>query len=223
MYQKFLIAGSLALLTLSCAGCGGSGGSGSIMTTTQASTAYSYVFDALAEAGGALDVNRSAPILQLSKEESAGVQKAILNGTRNPVTAQLVSPVLNALSETTVTMPTYTFSCPSGGSIVVNGSFSESGTTTFTESESVVETINSCKFSGITMNGDPNISISVTGTDNGTTTTLNLTMTGGLSVGSATCTTDLTINASANDTTGSGSETYSGSFCGESLSGSASF
>jgi hypothetical protein len=219
MNCKNLVVSFLALVALVCTGCGGSG-SGSTMSTSQASQAYTYVFDAMAEAGGALSVNHSTPIEQLSKAQAARVEKVILNGTQGTPAADLLAPALSVHSDLSQKLPTYTFTCPSGGTIVVNGSYSITSTT---ESESVVETINACQVDGITINGDPNISISVSGTDNGTTTTLNLTMTGGLSVGSSSCTTDLTVNASVSDSTGNGSETYSGSFCGVSLNGSASF
>jgi len=84
-----------------------------------------------------------------------------------------------------------------------------------------VETINSCQDGGITMNGDPNIALSLTGSDNGTTTSVTLTMTGGLTVGSSSCSTDLTITASVNNKTDSGTETYNGSFCNVAINGSS--
>jgi hypothetical protein len=70
------------------------------------------------------------------------------------------------------------------------------------------------------MNGDPNIALNFTGADNGTTTSITLTMTGGLTVGSSSCSTDMNLTASVNDKTGSGTETYSGSFCNVAISGS---
>ncbi|MGA9068797.1 MAG: hypothetical protein WB424_00995 [Terracidiphilus sp.] len=220
MNRKPMIAGSLALLALLFTGCGGSGSGGSTMSTAQAATAYSYVYEALADAGGALSVNRETPFSQLSKEQAARVQKAILNGAQGTPAADLIAPALSTISEASTKLPTYTFSCPSGGTIVVNGSWSE---TSSSVSESVVETINSCQADGVTMNGDPNISISATGTLSGSTVTESLTMSGGLTVGSSSCTTDLTINATVNTSTDHGSETYSGSFCGVNLSGSTSF
>jgi hypothetical protein len=220
MNRKNLIAGFVVLLTLSGIGCGGSSGSsssgGASMTQAQAATAYSEVFTAMEDAGGALFLDRSAPVSMLRKEGVAEIQKALLNGTRIPVSADSAAPALKILPDTTTKIPTYTYQCPSGGTIVVNGSFSDTSTS---DSASVVETINSCHDGGIIINGDPDIALTVTGSDNGTTTSVTLNMTGGLSVGSSSCSTNLNITASVNDKTGSGSETYNGSFCGVSISG----
>jgi hypothetical protein len=223
--HKNLIAGFLVLLTLPVIGCGGSGGSSGSsgnsstppMTKAQAAAAFTDVFTAMEEATIALPLVHSGPVSQLRKEEAAEVREAILNGARNSAPAYSISPALKISPDTTTTIPSFTYQCPSGGTIVVTGSYSETSTS---ESASIVDTINSCKDSGVTFKGDPNIAISLTGSDNGTTTTVTLTMTGGISVGSSSCSTDLSINASANNKTGNGTVTYNGSFCGETISGS---
>jgi hypothetical protein len=217
MNRKNLIAGFLVVLTLSCIGCGGSS-SGPTMTQTQAAAAYGAVFTAMEDATLALPLARSAPVSPIRKEEEAAIQKAILNGTRTPVSADSISPDLRVLPDTTSNFPVYTYKCPSGGTIVVTGSYS---VTSSSESSNIVETINSCSGNGVTFSGDPNITFSWTGADNGTTTSLTITMTGGLTVGSSSCSTDLNITGSFSDKTGSGTETYSGSFCGQTISGSA--
>jgi len=224
MNRKKLLAGFLALLTLSVVGCGGSSGSSTPMTQTQAAAAFADVYTAMAEDAGSLQLARSAPTSPIRMESAVPIQKAILNSSRTPVSADSVAPVLRVSPDTTTNLPSYTYDCPSGGTIVVTGSYSEttSGTTT-SESANIVETINSCRDSGVTMNGDPNIAFSMAGSDNGTTTSATLTMTGGLTVGSSSCATDLVITVSLNDKTGSGTETYNGSFCGIVLSGSATF
>jgi hypothetical protein len=205
----------MMLLTLSAIGCGGSSSGGSAMTQAQATTAFTDVFTATEDAAGALTLARSSPVSHLRKEE---IQKAILNGTRIPMSADSISPDLRVSPDTASSLPTYTYHCPSGGTIVVTGSYSETSTS---ESANIVETINSCQDGGITMNGDPNIALSLTGSDNGTTTSVTLTMTGGLTVGSSSCSTDLTITASVNNKTDSGTETYNGSFCNVAINGSS--
>ncbi|MGA3080335.1 MAG: hypothetical protein ABSD44_03010 [Terracidiphilus sp.] len=223
MNRKNLIAGFLMLLTLSAIGCGGSSGSGGgtssalPMTPTQASAAYGDVFTAMEDATLALPLARSAPVSPIRKEEAAAIQKAILNGARTPVSADSVSPDLRVSPDTTTTFPAYTYKCPAGGTIVVTGSYSM---TSSSDSASIVETINSCSDSGVTFNGDPNITFSWAASDNGTTTSLTITMTGGLTVGSSSCSTDLNTTGTISDKTGSGTETYSGSFCGRAISGS---
>jgi hypothetical protein len=213
------IAGILVLLTLSAIGCGGGGSSSnaSPMTSAQAATAYGDIFNAMVDAAGALPLAHHATVSPIRKDVAAGIQEAILKGTRIPVPADSVSPELSVSPDTVTNVPTYTYTCPSGGTIVVSGSYSE---TSSSESANLVETINSCKDGGVTFNSDPNITFSLSGSDNGTTTSVSVSVTGGLTVGSSSCTTDLNITASANDKTGSGTESFSGSFCGQTISGS---
>jgi hypothetical protein len=188
------------------------------MTQTQAATAFGDVFTAMADSAGALDLVRSAPVSPIRKEDAAGIQRAILNGDRTAVSADSISPDLRVSPDASTNIPAYTYHCPAGGTIVVTGSFS--GTST-SDSATIVETISSCEDSGVTFSGDPNITFSINATDNGTTTSEVLTMTGGLSAGSSSCTVDLNITASISDKTGSGTETFNGSFCGVALNGSA--
>ena len=230
MNRNHLIAGFLMLSTLSILGCSGGGGSSSgsgtssntPLTQAQAEVAFTDIANAMADAAGAVAVGRTNPLLQVRKEEVAGIQKAILDGTPMPASRNAISPAPEVLPDTTTNLSTYTYTCPSGGTIVVTGSYSETSTSASASSESatIVETPKSCKDSGITMNGDPNITLSMSASDNGTTTTVTLSMTGGISVGSSSCSTDLTVSATISDKTGTGSETYSGSFCNVAISGS---
>ncbi|MGD0829630.1 MAG: hypothetical protein ABR907_01720 [Terracidiphilus sp.] len=221
MDRKNLIALFLVLLTLSVVGCGGSSGSsgsgGAAMTQAQAASAFSEVFVAMEDASSALPLDRPNPISSFRKEEATAIRNALLNGARMPNSTSSVASALMVLPDSSTTIPTFTYQCPSGGTIVVTGFYSDTSTS---ESANIVETINSCHDDGIVMNGDPNITLSLNGSDNGTTTTVSLTMTGGLTVGSSSCSTDLTVTASVNDKTGTGNETYSGSFCNVSINGS---
>ena len=100
---------------------------------------------------------------------------------------------------------------------MTTGSYSDS---TNSASLNIVETINKCSDSGVTFSGNPNIALSETGSDNGKTTSVSLTMTGGLSDGSSNCSININASASVSDTTGSGNVTANGSFCGQSISAS---
>ncbi len=226
MKRRNLIAGLMMLSTLSILGCGGgsgssggSGGGGSTNTTpltqAQAEVAFTDIANAMADAaGGALAVGPTNPLSQVRKEEVAGIQKAILNGVPMPASKNAISPAPEVLPDTTTILPTYTYNCPSGGTIVVTGSFTE---TSNSDSMTIVETPKSCKDSGVTFSGDPDIAISDTATDNGTTTTATLTITGGISVSSSSCSIDVAANVTESDSTGHGSETIEGTFCGQSL------
>ncbi len=219
MNRKHRIVGFLAMLALAVIGCGGS--SAPTMTQTQAAAAFGDVYEAMAGASGSLDLARSAPVSPIREDEAAAIQKAILQGTRVSGSAAPLSRVLKVSPDTTTTIPAYTYTCPSGGNIVVTGSYSEttSGTTNSILAN-IVETINNCKDSGVTMNGDPNIETSIAESSNATSISSTITMTGGITVGSSSCSTDLQMTTSFNETTDSGTATYSGSFCGVALNGS---
>ncbi len=214
MNRNHLLLGILLTLTLSAIGCGGSSDK-IVMTPAQAQAAYGDVFGAFSDAAGAAGFARSAPISRLRSAEAIVVEKAILNGTRGPLSEESVSPDHRVLPD--VTLPSYTYKCPSGGTIVVTGSYTDTSNST---SLNIVETINSCSDSGITFSGDPNVALSETASDNGTTTSLTVTMTGGLSVGSSSCSINVNVSASISDKTGSGTITDSGSVCGQSISSS---
>ncbi|MGD0096183.1 MAG: hypothetical protein ABSB60_06785 [Terracidiphilus sp.] len=217
MTRKILVPGFILLIAAPVVGCGGSSSQHAAMTQAQATAAFTDVFTAMEDAAGALTLGHSTPVSQLRKEEAAGIQKAIRNGIQIPVSAVSIAPDARVSPETATSITAYTYQCPSGGTIVVTGSYSE---TSSSESANIVETINNCRDGGITMNGDPNIAFSLAGSDDGTTTTVSFAVTGGLTVGSSSCTTDLNSTASINDKTGSGTVTYSGSFCNVAISGS---
>ena len=86
--------------------------------------------------GGALAVGPTNPLSQVRKEEVAGIQKAILNGVPMPASKNAISPAPEVLPDTTTILPTYTYNCPSGGTIVVTGSFTE---TSNSDSMTIVE------------------------------------------------------------------------------------
>lgn len=219
MNRTCLIAVCVGALTLSFLACGG-GSSASTMTQAQASSAFGALYDAMEGAAGTLDLARSAPASPIGKVEAAAVRQAILAGTRAARPNGLVSPAPKTLPETTTVIPPYTYTCPSGGTIVVTGSYTATGSgTTSSTSANIVEAINDCKDSGITMNGDPDIAFSVAETSSSTSVSSNITMTGGITAGSSSCSTNLQITTSYNLTSDTGTISYDGSFCGISLNG----
>jgi len=214
MNRNYLLSGILLTLVLFATGCGGNSDK-TVMTAAQAQAAYSDVFSAFSNAAGAAGFARSAPISRLRSAEATAVEKAILNGARRSLPEESVSPDHRVLPD--ITLPSYTYKCPSGGTIVVNGSYTE---TTNSTSLNIVETINSCSDDGVTFSGDPNVALSEAESDNGTTTSLTVTVTGGFTVGSSSCTINVNVSASISDKTGSGTITDSGSVCGQSISSS---
>jgi hypothetical protein len=218
MIRKILIAGFSVLLPLSTIGCGGSSSGSNSISSQQAAVVMTDIYSAMAEASAS-----EGAIAAIRKVELVSLNKAILKGAPATGIAESITPAkaeLKARSASTVsgTISSYTFTCPQGGNITVSGSYSETAAApSYQVSMDMVEAINSCQDSGITMVGDPNVTLTDSGSDNGTTTTDTVTMTGGVKAGSSTCTIDVNISISASDSTGHGSFTSSGSICGISV------
>jgi hypothetical protein len=214
--SRMVAAGLSALLILPIIGCSGGGyggtsygGSGTAtITQTQELAATSDIFSAMAVA------TASAGYFE------PGVGKAEASGIRNSTPSD--SPVVTYVGAprfisplTSITLGPYTYTCPSGGTIIVNGSVS--GTPT-SSSFNVTETINSCADSGITFNGNPNVTIAGSATESGNVFTDSVTMMGGFTYSGGSCLINVTVNANIN-TSSPYSETVNetGSVCGVSL------
>jgi hypothetical protein len=213
MNQKYLLSGILLTSTLSAIGCGGGGKS--FMTPAQAQASYSDVLAAFSNGVGAAGLVHSAPFSRLRSAEAAAVGRAILNGNQVSLWRDPISSDLRVLPDTNLS--SYTYKCPSGGTIVTTGSYTD---TASSASLNIVETINKCSDSGVVFSGDPNVALSETASDNGTTTSVSLTLTGGISDGTSSCSINVGASASVSDKTGSGSITAKGSFCGQSINAS---
>jgi hypothetical protein len=210
--RGLVVAGSLLLLSLANIGCGGGSGSANstAITQSQALTATSDIFAALAGSSISGGYARTAVL----NEEAAGIRNAHLADI--PIAAPLVGIAPEAAYAAT-TIPSYTFNCPSGGDIVVTGSYTGTATSS---SVNIVENINSCQDGGITINGDPNVDVLGTFTESGNVYTDVVTMTGGFTAGGNTCAINVTVSASVNSTTGAETGSISGSVCGISMNGS---
>jgi len=115
------------------------------------------------------------------------------------------------------------YNCPDGGSILVSGNFSGSGTSA---SGTFTETPSSCSDGTLVINGNPDVTVAVQGNDNGVTTTVNLTIGGGVSFSpvqagqfpTGSCSFNVTASVSVNDSSGSvTSSSISGSICGQTI------
>jgi hypothetical protein len=104
--------------------------------------------------------------------------------------------------------------------IVVSGTFTV--TTTGTAASYVissVETINSCNDGSVTMNGNPNVTMTSTESVNGDIYTGTDAITGGVLIGGNNCSINVNIISTVNSTTNAVSGTISGSVCGVTLNG----
>jgi len=203
------------------AGCGGGGnGSSNAINLTQAqarqvgTTVSNDVSKALASAVG----NAAFP-LDITTRDKMLVALQRDNSQANAVT----KPETVTCSGSTCTV-SGTFNCPDGGSIMVSGTFSASGTSA---SGTITETPSKCSDGTLIINGNPDVTVSVQGNNNGVTTTVNLTIGGGVSFSpvqagqfpSGSCTLNVTANISVNDSSGTvTSSSISGSVCGQPIS-----
>jgi len=209
------VAGSILALSLFSSGCG-SNNSSNGFTQAQAMTATADLFAAMAEAP--LTTGHVMTPAH-AYAEAIGIRTARLNGAQSvpSIAGENLLAVSREASPNT-TLPTFTFNCPSGGTISVNGSFTETTTgTTISSTMDMVETINNCSDHGFTMNGDPNVTIVGTDTFSGNIDTDVVAITGGITVGNNSCSIDETITGTFNSATDTESGTMSGSICGVSV------
>jgi hypothetical protein len=202
------------------AGCGGgSSGSSNANNLTQAqaqqvgTTVSSDVSKALASALG----NTAVPLDITTRDNM------LVALQRNNSHADAVSRPEDVTCNGSNCSVSGTFNCPDGGSILVSGNFSGSGTSatgTFTLTPS------SCSNGNLVINGNPDVTVAVQGNDNGVTTTVNLTIGGGVSFlpvqagqfPTGSCSLNITASVSVNDSSGSvPSSSISGSICGQTI------
>ena len=116
-----------------------------------------------------------------------------------------------------------TFNCPDGGSIMVSGTFTASGTSA---SATITATPSNCSDGTLVINGNPDVTATVQGNDNGVTTTVNLMIGGGVSFSpvqagqfpSGSCSLNVTASATVNNSSGSvTSSSISGTVCGQAI------
>jgi len=217
--REMFAAGSTLALTMFALGCGSnnSNSSSGSFTQAQALAVTSDLFDAMSNATIAAGLVRDPVVVQA---EASSIRTANLSNAVTPSSSTQTALVVTPKSVSPITIPTYTYSCPSGGTIVVSGTFTV--TTTGTAASYVisnVETINSCNDGSVTMNGNPNVSMTNTESVNGDIYTGTDAITGGVLIGGNNCSINVNIISTVNSTTNAVSGTISGSVCGVTLNG----
>jgi len=211
---------SVALTILgTLAGCGGSSSNSLANHLTQAqakqvgTTVSNDVSMALASALG-------SPVVPLGITTRENMLVALQRNSSLAGTVPKPETVTCNMSNCTVSG---TFNCPDGGSIMVSGTFSASGTSF---NGTITATPSSCSDGTLIVNGDPDVTTTVQGSDNGVTTTVSLTITGGVSFSpvqagqfpSGSCTLNVMASASVNNSSGSvTSSSISGAICGQTV------
>src|SRR5215469_14092343 len=203
----------IMLMTMgTLAGCGGSSNTnlnGKNLTQAQAqqlgTAVSSDVSKALASALGS-----AAVPLDISARDNMRV--ALQRNSRQASAVAKPEDVTCNMSNCTVSG---TFNCPDGGSIMVSGTFTASGTSA---SGTITETPSNCSDGTLVINGDPNVTATVQGSDNGVMTTVNLMIGGGVSFApvqagqfpSGSCSINVTASVAVNDSSRSVTSSISG-------------
>jgi hypothetical protein len=116
-----------------------------------------------------------------------------------------------------------TYTCPDGGSIAVSGNFSA---TSNSASGTITATPSNCSDGTLVINGNPDVTAAVQGSNNGVTTMVTLKIGGGVSFlpvqagqfPTGSCPFNVTASVSVNDSSGSvTSSSISGSICGQTI------
>jgi hypothetical protein len=203
-----LLVGTVLLFV----GCGSSNPNPNDLNTAQAQQLSGEVFvdvfgataDAVSQSIASETGHKSSLLAVLPKDKSI---------------SSVPTPETISCSSSSCTI-TFTYTCLDGGSIAVSGSASESGSTA---SMSLTETPTSCSDGILVINGNPNVTVKGQVSDNGTTTSVSVSMDGDVTFSPVTagqfptgsCKSDLQINASVSDSTDSlTSCSISGSMCG---------
>ena len=213
-------AWSIAVTTMilgALAGCGG-GSSVNSMNLTQAqakqvgSTVSNDVSKALASVVG-------SPAVPLGITTRDNMRAALLRNKSQAGALANPSSVTCSGSSCTVSG---TFNCPDGGSIAVSGTFTASGTSA---NGTVTATPSKCSDGTLVIDGNPDVTATVQGNDNGVMTTVSLTIGGDVSFSpvqagqfpSGSCSLNVAAMVTVNNSTGMTTTSISGTICGQTI------
>lgn len=215
MKRNMVFTALLALACMLSVGCGGGSSSSSSFSATDA---QSFASDVAAAATNGLASGLSAqqvPNAMLKHMSARLLQNSLSNGHEPRLNPQTLSIQCNS----NYTSCTYSDnwnvseSCQTGGTMGVAGTLTGSGTQNSANLSLQMEvTPNGWTCDGPTINGAPFVQIN--GTFAYPANTLEMTMSGGFSVGGQTCALNVTVNGNAD-----GTGDISGTVCGNSVNG----
>lgn len=215
--KAWLIAVTLMVLG-TLAGCGGNGSSNANnLTQAQARQVGTTVSNDVSKALGSAVGNAAVPLDITTRDNM------LVALQRNNSPADVLSKPEDVTCSGSNCTVSGTYNCPDGGSILVSGNFSASGTSA---SGTFTETPSSCSDGTLVINGNPNVTVAVQGNNDGVTTTVNLQIGGGVSFSpvqagqfpKGSCSFNVTASVSVNDSSGSvTSSSISGSICGQTI------
>lgn len=217
-----ILVAALGVLAGCGSSAGGSGdGSGNTLTQAQAQQVGTAVSNDLSDA---LASALSSPALALDISSRDHIRLGLRR--KSGAVPQTKPDVLTCSGSDCTISGTYT--CPDGGTIGVSGDISS---TNNSAGGTITETPSNCSDGTVDINGEPNITVVFQASDNGISTSVNLTISGGVSFspvqagqfppGSASS--NLTLSGTVNDSNQVVTAcSVSGSFDGQNISANCS-
>jgi hypothetical protein len=204
-------------------GCGGSGGGGgnggiNLLTPPQAQQVGTAISN---DMSNALSSALSSPAVSLGISSRDHIRVGLERKSEADVVTR---PDAVTCSGSNCTI-SGTYTCADGGSIAVSGQFSASSNSV---SGTVTETPSNCSDGTVDIGGDPNLIVGLQASDNGISTSVNVTLSGGVSFSpvqmgqfpSGSCSCNLTLTGTVNNSNKAVTAcSVSGSICGQSISG----
>jgi hypothetical protein len=196
---------------------GGGGNGGNNLTPAQAQQVGTAISNDLSNALSSALSSPAAVPLGISSRDHIRVALE-----RKSETKAVTSPDTVTCGSSSCTI-SGTYTCPDGGSIGVSGDFSGSSNSV---SGSITETPSNCSDGTVDISGAPNMKVNLNASDNGVSTSLNVTLSGGVSFSavqagqfpSGSCSCNLTISGTVNDSNASVTAcSVRGSICGQSI------
>lgn len=214
--KAWLIAVTLMVLgTLAGCGGGGNGSSNANLTQAQARQVGTTVSNDVSKALTSALGNAAVP-LDITTRDNMLVALQRTNSQ-----ADVVSKPEDVTCNGSSCTVSGTFNCPDGGSILVSGNFSGSGTSAM---GTFSETPTNCSDGTLVINNG-NVTAVVQGNNNGMTTTVSVMINGGVSFSpvqagqfpTGSCPINVTASVSVNDSSGSVTSSISGSICSQTI------
>jgi hypothetical protein len=197
-------------------GGGGNGGGAISLTQAQAQQVGLSISDDLSNAFASALTSPAVPLDIGSRDHiRVGLQ-------RTGASTAVIRPDAVTCSGSNCTI-SGTYTCPDSGSIQVSGDFSASGNSA---SGTLTETPSNCSDGTADISGDPSITVGLQGSDNGISTSVNVTISGGVSfspvqVGqfpTGSCSCNLRLSGTLNDSSQAVTAcSVTGTICGQNI------
>ena len=219
--KAWLIAVSLMIVLMidgTLAGCGGGGygTSNAKLTQAQAKQVGTTVSNDVSQALAGVVGNPAVPFGISTREN---MRTALL---RNKTQAGAVENPQNVTCTGSTCTISGTVNCPDGGTIAVSGTFTAMSTSA---NGTITATPKSCSDGTLVINGNPDVTATVNGSDNGVMTTVSLMIGGGVTFSpvqagqfpSGSCSLNVSAMVTVTNSTGATASSISGSICGQTI------